>query len=287
MLKLLTVKEDVKAYLKYLASEKNCSENTLAAYRNDLNQLLAFTEAAGTVLLDSNFLRNYLLYLKSKSYSSATTARKIASAKSFFKFMTDSGRIKENPAQNLVSPKVNKQLPKFLSTSEYQLLLAEPTKLDTPEASRDVIMLEVLYATGLRVSELVSLDVKNVNLEQSFINLEHNGTRRRVSLDGYVCQLLKIFIANARFDLLYNEEEQALFLNRRGGRLTRQGFWQIIKNYANRAGLNTKVTPHTLRHSFATRKLQSGLDLRTVQKALGHAYISSTRIYKQQAHSLR
>lgn len=287
MLKLSAVKEFVKAFLKYLASEKNCSENTLAAYRNDLTQLLAFTETAETVLLDSSFLRSYLLYIRSKNYSSATTARKIASAKSFFKFMVDSGHIEENPAKNLVSPKVNKQHPIFLSGSEYQRLLEEPAKLDTPEARRDTVMLEVLYATGLRISELVSLNVINVDFEQSCIYLDKSGSKRRVSFDSSISQLLKTFIGNDRLDLLYNEEEQALFLNRRGGRLTRQGFWQIVKNYTNKAGLLTKVTPHTLRHSFATRKLQSGMDLQTIQKALGHAYISSTRIYKKPSNSLR
>jgi len=287
MLKLLAVKEFVKAFLKYLASEKNCSKNTLAAYRNDLTQLLSFTEMSAAVVLDGSFLRSYLLYIKSKNYSSATTARKIASAKSFFKFMVDSGRIEENPAKNLVSPKVNKQHPKFLSALEYKRLLDEPAKLDTPEARRDVVMLEVLYATGLRISELVSLDVINIDLEQSCIYLESNDSKRRVSFDSNINQLLKTFIGDDRLDLLYNEKEQALFLNRRGGRLTRQGFWQIVKNYTNRAGLETKVTPHTLRHSFATRKLQSGMDLQSIQKALGHAYISSTRIYKQPSSSIR
>jgi integrase/recombinase XerD len=287
MLKLLTVKEDIRAFLKHLAGEKDCSENTLAAYRNDLNQLLSFAEVEHTVLLDSIFLRSYLLYIKSKNYSLATTARKIASVKSFFKFMVDSGRMGENPAKNLVSPKVIKQHPKFLSTSEYQRLLAEPVKLDTSEAKRDVVMLEVLYATGLRVSELVSLNIKNIDLEQSCIYLDHSGKRRRISLDDNISQLLKIFVGNDRLDLLYDEREQALFLNRRGGRLTRQGFWQIVKNYTNSAGLAAKVTPHTLRHSFATRKLQSGMDLQAVQKALGHAYISSTRIYTQRSNLLR
>lgn len=279
------MKKDVLAFLECLARENNYSSNTLSAYSNDLNQLFDFSDAAGATSWDDDILRGYLLDLKRKSYSPATTARKIASAKSFFKFLANSGRIKENPAKNLVSPKVNKQIPKLLSALEYRRLLSEPAKLDTPEAKRDIVMLELLYATGLRVGELVALVVNNIDLEQSCIYLTHRNTRRRVTIDYDTSQKLKNYLGNDRLDLLYNDEEDALFLNRRGGRLTRQGFWQIIKNYSARAGLDTKVTPHTLRHSFAARKLQSGMDLQSVQKALGHAYISSTRIYKQ--HSLK
>lgn len=279
------MKKSISAFLEHLGRENNYSANTLSAYHNDLNQLLAFSEAAGATSWGDDILCGYLLDLKRKSYSPATTARKVASAKSFFKFLANSGRIEENPAKNLVSPKVNKQIPKLLSTSEYRLLLNEPTKLDTPEAKRDVVMLELLYATGLRVGELVALVVNNIDLEKSCIYLTHRNTRRHVSIDYDISLKLKNYLGNDRLDLLYDEKEQALFLNRRGGRLTRQGFWQIVKNYTARAGLATKVTPHTLRHSFATRKLQSGMDLQAVQKALGHAYISSTRIYKQ--HTLK
>jgi len=285
MLKCETVKNNVLAFLDYLAQENKYSSNTLSAYRNDLNQLLVFSETTGTASSNDSILRDYLLDLKRKSYSPATTARKIASAKSFFKFLTNSGRIESNPAKNLISPKVNKQIPKLLSDLEYRQLLDQPAKLNTPESKRDTVMLELLYATGLRVGELVALAVNNIDFEQSCIFLTNHNVRRRITLDFDTVQLLKKYLGNDRLDLLYDDKEQALFLNRRGGRLTRQGFWQIVKNYAARAGLETKVTPHTLRHSFATRKLQSGMDLQSVQKALGHAYISSTRIYKQ--HSLK
>ena len=277
------MKKDLLAFLEYLARENSYSSNTLSAYSNDLNQLLDFSDTAGASSWDDDILRGYLLDLKRKSYSPATTARKIASAKSFFKFLANSGRIKENPAKNLTSPKVNKQIPKLLSVLEYRRLLSEPAKLDTPEAKRDIVMLELLYSTGLRVGELVALVVNNIDLEQSCIYLTNRDTRRRVTIDYDTSQKLKNYLGNDRLDLLYNDKEDALFLNRLGGRLTRQGFWQIIKNYSARAGLDTKVTPHTLRHSFATRKLQSGMDLQDVQKALGHAYISSTRIYKQRS----
>jgi len=278
------MKEDIKAFLEYLATKKNCSQSTLAAYGNDLNQLMAYIEAEkakGIIKPSDELLKSYLLNLRERRYSAATVARKVASTKSFFKFMAESGKLRENPTKNLVSPRVSKHLPKFLSPSEYRCLLAEPKKLSTPEAKRNVVMLELLYATGLRASELVSLNVEDIDLERSCVHCAHGSSKRRMPFDHHINQLLRNFLENDRLDLLYDEQEQALFLNRRGGRLTRQGFWQIVKNHASKAGLGAKITPHTLRHSFAARKLQSGADLQSIQRALGHAYISSTRIYKQ------
>jgi integrase/recombinase XerD len=277
------MKLDIDAFLQYSTKEKGYSQNTVAAYRNDLTQMAAFItaeQAKGIIQSYDGLLKSYLLNLREKRYSVATTARKVASAKSFFKFMVDSGRMKENPTQNLPSPQVSKHALNFLSPSEYQKLLAEPAKLSTPEAKRDAVMLELLYATGLRISELVSLNVKNIDLEQ---NCVHINSKRKVPFDHRLSLILGNFRRNARLDLLYDETEEALFLNRRGTRLTRQGFWQIIKGYASRAGLGVKVTPQALRHSFAKRKLQSGTELRQLQQLLGHAYISSTRVYKQAA----
>jgi integrase/recombinase XerD len=244
----------------------------------------AFIEAEkikGIVTSYNELLKSYLLKLREKKYSLATAARKVASAKSFFKFMVDSGRLRENPTQNLLSPQVDRHSPKTLSPSEYQRLLAEPAKLSTSEAKRDMVMIELLYATGLRVSELVSLNVKNIDLEQNCVHCVHSNSERQIPFGHRLNQLLKNFLENDRLDLLYDEKEEALFLNARGKRLTRQGFWQIVKNYASRAGLGDKVTPHTLRHSFATQGLQTGADLHSLQQLLGHAYISSTRVYKR------
>jgi integrase/recombinase XerD len=277
------MKLDIDAFLQYLTRDKGYSQNTVAAYRNDLTQMTAFIaaeQAKGIITSYDGLLKSYLLNLREKRYSVATTARKVASAKSFFKFMVDSGRMKENPTQNLPSPQVSKHSLNFLSPSEYQRLLAEPAKLSSPEAKRDAVMLELLYATGLRISELVSLNVKNIDLEQNCVHID---SKRQVPFDHRLSLILGNFLRNARLDLLYDEREEALFLNRRGKRLTRQGFWQIIKGYASKAGLGGKVTPQTLRHSFARRKLQSGIELRQLQQLLGHAYISSTRIYKQSA----
>jgi len=277
------MKLDIEVFLQYLTQEKGYSQNTLAAYRNDLTQMAAFItaeQAEGIITSYDELLKSYLLKLREKRYSVATTARKVASAKSFFKFMVNSGRMKENPAQNLPSPQVSKHSLKFLSPSEYQQLLAEPAKLSTPEAKRDAVMLELLYATGLRISELVALNVKNIDLEQ---NCVHINSKRQVPFNQRLSLILDKFRKIDRPDLLFDEKEEALFLNRRGKRLTRQGFWQIIKGYASRAGLGGKVTPQTLRHSFARRKLQNGIELRQLQQLLGHVYISSTRVYKQSA----
>jgi len=277
------MKLDIDAFLQNLTQGKGYSQNTVAAYRNDLTQMAAFItaeQAKGLIQAYDELLKSYLLKLREKRYSVATTARKVASAKSFFKFMVASGRMRENPTQNLPSPQVSKHSLKFLSPSEYQKLLAEPTKLSTPEAKRDAVMLELLYATGLRISELVSLSVKNIDLKQ---NCVHINSKRQVPFDHRLSLILGNFLRSDRLDLLYDEREEALFLNRRGKRLTRQGFWQIIKGYASKAGLGGKVTPQTLRHSFARRKLQNGIELHQLQQLLGHAYISSTRVYKQPA----
>ncbi len=277
------MKRDIEAFLQYLTKDKGYSQNTLAAYRNDLAQMAAFIaaeQAKGIITSYDGLLKSYLLKLREKRYSVATTARKVASAKSFFRFMVDSGRMKENPAQNLPSPQVSKRALRFLSPPEYQKLLGEAAKLSTPEARRDAVMLELLYATGLRIGELVALNTENINLERNHVHID---SKRQVPFDRRLGPILGSFLRNDRLDLLYDESEQALFLNRRGKRLTRQGFWQIIKGYAARAGLGGKVTPQTLRHSFARRKLQNGVDLNQVQRLLGHAFISSTRIYKQPA----
>jgi integrase/recombinase XerD len=274
------MEKDIEAFLHYLAEQKGCSQNTLAAYRNDLGQLLAFIEeekAKGIVRSTEGLIKGYLLNLREKGYSTATVARKVASAKSLFKFMVDFGRMRENPTQNLISPQVRKHPPKLVSSSEYQRLLEEPAKLSTPEARRDRVMLELLHATGLRVSELVSLNVQDVDFQHSCVCC----CGRRIPLDPDVAQSVADYVKGTRFDLLYDEAEDTLFLNRRGKRLTRQGFWQIVTNYARKADLKARITPHSLRHSFAVHKLRTGADLQSVQQLLGHAYVSSTRIYRQ------
>jgi integrase/recombinase XerD len=269
--------------------EKGFSGNTVEAYRNDLYQLADFVSDRASTGgsaphwsgVDRNLLINYILDLKERNYAPATVARKVAAVKSFFDFLVADGVLRSDPTENITSPKVGKSLPKPLSPSEVEALLAEPAKRNTPEGKRDMAMMELLYAGGMRVSELIALDVNDVNLEAEFVRCFGKGSKERViPIHQKAVEAVKEYIEGGRPELLGKKEgEAALFLNRRGERLTRQGFWLILKGYAKAAGITKHVTPHTLRHSFATHVLSGGADLRAVQELLGHANISSTQIY--------
>ena len=278
----------INNFLTYLTVEKGFSENTIAAYHNDLNQLASFAEKEATKqgypLSWNSFSRqgmlSYLLNLKERNYAATTVARKVAAAKSFFDFMVAEGGIKDNPTQDVSSPRLGKSLPKPISISQVRSLLEQPTKLSTPEAKRDKAMLELLYASGMRVSELVSLNLGDVDTEGDSVRCFGKGHKERIiPIYRQAALTVEEYLTEARPRLVHNDTERALFLNRRGERLTRQGFWQILKGYAKSAGLEADITPHTLRHSFATHMLSGGADLRSVQELLGHANISTTQIY--------
>jgi integrase/recombinase XerD len=282
------VRQEIDSFLNYLTVEKGFSRNTVDAYRNDLCQLQQFAEEtlAGRSMMPSwaGFNRQdmlaYLLSLKERGYVVTTIARKVAAAKSFFAFLLSEGQIKENPTQNVSSPKVGKPLPDAISINQVRQLLAQPAERDTPEARRDSAMLQLLYASGMRVSELVSLNLNDVNTAEGYVRCFGKGNKERiVPFHPRAAQVLNDYIHEARPRLVRNDAEKALFVNQRGDRLTRQGLWQILKAYARSAGLGDKVTPHTLRHSFATHMLSGGADLRSVQELLGHANISTTQIY--------
>lgn len=282
------MRNTVQAFLNQLSIEKGFSENTVGAYRNDLYQLAGFIEGMSAAKkfdaqwssVDRNLLINYIIDLKERNYSSATVARKVAAVKSFFAFLVSEGKVQTDPTENISSPKVNKSLPKPLSPAEMATLLAEPAKLSTPEALRDAAMLELLYACGMRVSELIDLNVNDVNLKAGFVRCLGKGSKERIiPVHEKAIECVGKYIAESRPGLVRGKDEAALFLNRRGDRLTRQGFWLILKGYAKASGIKKDVTPHTLRHSFATHVLNGGADLRAVQELLGHANISSTQIY--------
>ena len=283
------MKEDINCFLNYLAVEKGFSENTVVAYRNDLYQLASFVEeeAARRGAIPRTWagfsrqgMLSYLLNLKERSYAATTLARKVAAAKSFFGFMVAEGNMKDNPTQNISSPKVGRSLPKPISISQVRRLLEQPSKLSTLEAKRDRAMLELLYASGMRVSELVSLNLGDVNTEEGNVRCFGKGYKERlIPIHPRAALAVADYIKEARPRLAHNVDEKALFLNQRGERLTRQGLWQILKGYAKSAELDTEVTPHTLRHSFATHMLSGGADLRSVQELLGHANISTTQVY--------
>jgi integrase/recombinase XerD len=280
----------VTEFLEFLSVEKGASGNTIAAYRNDLGQLEDFIAGKKNghliqwPLINQNQVMEYILHLKSQSYAEATVARKVAAVKSFFSFLQAEGRLKANPTEQLASPKVGKMLPKPLSVQEIDELLEQPARRSTPEAKRDRAMLELMYATGLRVTELVSTDVSDVQLEgdKPYVRLLGKGNReRQIPLLDQPVQELSEYIRFARPRLVGERDETALFVNRRGERLTRQGFWLILKGYASAAGIRGRVTPHTLRHSFATHMLRGGMDIHKVQELLGHANISTTQVYTQ------
>ncbi len=282
------MKEDINRFLTYLSVEKGFSDNTFAAYHNDLYYLANFVEDEatnrGSIPSWASFSRqgmlSYLLHLKERGYAATTQARKVAAAKSFFSFMVAEGNLKDNPTENVRSPNVGRPLPKPISVSQVRRLLEQPAKLSAPEAKRDRAMLELLYASGMRVSELVSLNLGDVDVVGDFVRCFGKGHKERlIPIYRKAALTVEEYVKEVRPHLAHNYEEKALFLNRRGERLTRQGFWQILKGYAKSAELDEKVTPHTLRHSFATHMLSGGADLRSVQELLGHANISTTQVY--------
>jgi len=283
------MREYIENFLKYLVVEKGFSKNTEEAYRNDLSQLENFvtTEAAkrGETASWDNFDRqkmlSYMLYLKEKRYASTTLARKEAAAKSFFKFLSDERKVQQNPTENIASLKVGRALPKAISVAQARKLLDEPAKQSTPEARRDKAMLELLYASGMRVSELVALNIGDVDISGGFVRCYGKGNKERmIPLYPRAAQWIDEYLKEARPKIVQNRsDEKAMFLNVRGERLTRQGLWQILKGYVKDANIDVEVTPHTLRHSFATHMLNGGADLRMVQELLGHANISTTQVY--------
>lgn len=285
------MKNQVNNFLNYLAVEKGFSGNTIVAYRNDLYNLATFLDKrfnySEWTNLGADAMSEFILDLKSREYSRTTIARKIASVKSFFSFLINEGLMISDPSQAIQAPRIGRSLPKALSEDEVEKLLQAPLALKDPERGRDKAMLELLYATGIRVTELVSLDLHDLDLAQGIIRCRGKGGKERIipyhdtaweALDGYLSATRPALLQRSGF---YQNivDEPALFLNQKGDRLTRQGFWLILKAHAIRAGIRMPVTPHTIRHSFATHMLRGGASLRQVQEFLGHASVATTQIY--------
>ena len=283
------MEQNMKGFLSCLKVEKGYSNNTIVAYRNDLAQFLRWLGESVEPALKSweditkRMLLSYVLYLKTdREYATATVARKIAAIKSFFHYLMGEGVIEENPTATLDSPKVRKYLPKAISQEDVDTLLSAPARHPGPRSLRDSAILEVLYASGMRVSELVTLNVGDVNLASANVRCVGKANKERIiPIYPQAARAIEKYVAEGRIQLLRDSTEKALFLNHRGGRLTRQGLWLIIKRYVEEVGIAVPVTPHTLRHSFATHMLSGGADLQDVQALLGHASISTTQIYKQ------
>ena len=273
----------VAQYRNYLAEEKQASTNTLSSYLRDLTQFQSWLMNKGSMDLrkvKKEAVAEYLEYMTQQGKSPATVTRGIASIKSFYAYMVQSGTMKTNPAKTVSAAKVERKIPEILTSKEVELFLEQPKCVDE-KGYRDHAMLELLYATGIRVSELISLDVSDVNLTVGFIRCRGKEKDRMIPLYQAAIKALQDYLRDIRPRIVANEEESALFVNMNGERMSRQGFWKIIKYYQEKAEIEKEITPHTLRHSFAVHLLQNGADLRSIQEMLGHADISSTQIYTQ------
>lgn len=271
----------IKEFLVYLRVIRNYSPNTILSYNFDLKDLAVFLKEKGLSLerLNLEDFRNYLEDLKERGYNSFSIARRLSSIKSFFRFLEEEKGKKFSFVFLLETPKLPFRLPKVLSLEEVEALLSVPD-IFTPSGYRDKTMLEVLYATGLRVSELVSLKIFNLNLDLGLIKVLGKGDKERlVPLGDYALEYLKVYLQEVRPHFVNRKSKDYVFLGRLGSPITRQRFWQIIKNYAKKVGLEDKISPHVLRHSFATHLLQGGADLRALQMLLGHSSLSTTQIY--------
>jgi integrase/recombinase XerD len=283
------MKAQLQAFIQYLQEHKRLSSNTLYSYERDLSFFLNFAEQQGLESVNDvqkHHLSRYIHQLRQEGRATATVSRHTVSIRSFFHYLLEERQVLQDPSVHLETPKQEKRVPKVLTVDEMEQLLASP-KTTTNAGIRDRAMLEVLYATGIRVTELISLEIDHVNLSMGFLQCLGSGTKERiVPIGGIACDTLGSYLTEVRHKLAREDRSgQALFLNLLGTRMTRQGFWKIIKKYAAEAKIESEITPHTLRHSFATHLLENGADLRSVQEMLGHADISTTQVYTQVSKS--
>lgn len=272
----------LRAYEEYLETEKRASENTISSYLRDVRQFLADLSPRGLEVQDvhTGDVERYVHKLGDQGKSTATVTRSLASLKSFFNFLMELGLMEKNPAKSVVVERVERKLPQILTGKEVELFLEQPECRDA-KGFRDKAMLELLYATGIRVSELIALNVSDLDLRSGFLRCTGKGRERMIPLYPTAVRALGDYIRLARHQLVEDEGEKALFVNMSGERMSRQGFWKLVKHYQEKAGIQTEITPHTLRHSFAAHLLENGADLRSIQEMLGHADISSTQIYSR------
>lgn len=273
----------VSTYESYLLNIKHASANTVASYMRDIRQFSAYItelEELTPEQCDRDCICRYTQHLTNEGKSAASVARCIASLKSFYAYCVSEGAVRENPVTNIPKQKAEKKLPQILTGREVELLLEQPKCTDL-KGFRDKAMLETLYATGMRVSEMISLKVSDVSLAGSFVKCEGNGKFRIIPLYPAAVRALTVYLTDIRPKMVSSAEEEALFVNISGDRMTRQGFWKIIKHYQQTAQISKDITPHTLRHSFAAHLLENGADLHSLQEMLGHSDISSTQIYTQ------
>lgn len=269
-------------YEAWLVAEKNAASNTLSSYLRDIRQYLNYLTSMDVKPEQANqsTFDQYTKHMRAAGKSPATITRVAASLKSFYSYLLSARRVSFNPAKSITPVKTEKKLPQILTGKEVDLFLEQPECSDA-KGYRDKAMLELLYATGIRVSELIALDLTNLNLAASIIHCTSSGRERMIPLYPSAVKALAEYVEHIRPQMIEQPDEQALFVNISGRRMSRQGFWKIIKFYQEKAGIKKEITPHTLRHSFAAHLLENGADLRSIQEMLGHADISSTQIYTQ------
>lgn len=273
----------VSNYIAFLSSKKGLSDNTLQSYKRDLNSYIDYlnqnnqTPLGGLTATD---IINYLTYLQSIGKANSTISRSLASIRSFYQYLKNENFIESDPTISVHAFKTEKKLPQILSSKQVDLLLSMPEQTDF-KGIRDKAMLELLYATGIRVSELIALNVSDVSIEMGYIRCRSNNKERIIPLYPVAVSSINDYLEKSRGFMLANPNEEALFVNCYGNRLTRQGFWKLIKYYKEKANISREITPHTLRHSFAAHLLENGADLKSIQEMMGHSDISSTQVYTQ------
>ncbi|HHU63196.1 MAG TPA: site-specific tyrosine recombinase XerD [Clostridiales bacterium] len=274
-------------FIGYLINQKGVSENTLDSYTRDLKQYIAFLKKQHLSQLKEitkATVISYILFLQKKGNKTTTVSRKLSSIRNFHRFLLYKRYMDQDPTQDLESPKIERRFPNYLTTTEVELLLDQPVLSDA-KGIRDKAMLELLYATGIRVSELVQLNLSDVNMDLGYIKCSKGAKERIIPLGSLAIKYLRIYLDTCRSAMIKNPKENALFVNCHGSRLTRQGFWKIVKYYTSKAKINKGITPHTLRHSFAMHLLDNGADIKAVQEMLGHSDVSTTQVYTQLANN--
>ena len=276
------MEKQIKLFLEFLQNDKKLSDNTLQSYKRDINQFEKYVEEnqINYIKVDEKIVKEYLEFLQNIGKKSSTVSRNLASIRSFYQYLVRTKIVLQDPTNNIQAPKIEKRVPSILTAKEVELLLDQPQDVDL-KGIRDKAMLEFAYATGMRVTEIISLNIEDVNFEEAYVSCKTGVKQRNIPLGTMSLKALKEYVNEARPYLIKDENVKPLFVNINGKRLTRQGFWKIVKYYKEQAHITKDITPHVLRHSFATHLLQNGADLKAIQTMLGHSDISSTQVYMQ------
>ena len=275
------MERDIREFISYLHNTKRTSHNTEVSYQRDLKKMESFLNDRGIREvrdIREIDLEGYLDYMERENFASSTISRSVASMRAFFQYLFKERKIVKDPTDNLKPPKVEKKMPEILTVEEVDNLLKQPD-VTTPKGIRDKAMLELLYATGMRVSELIHLEIQDVNLQFGYVVCHENGKERIIPIGNVSRDALLLYMEKSRKVFVKDSSETALFTNCSGKSMSRQGFWKVLKTYADDAGIKRDITPHTLRHSFAVHMLQNGADIKSVQEMLGHSDISTTQVY--------